>query len=43
MVKAAEKSPEAAVDYLKPFDKNLVISALVSAPDINHRFFILMI
>jgi mannose-6-phosphate isomerase-like protein (cupin superfamily) len=38
-VVAAKKSPEAAVDYLKPFDTNAVIPALVGTPDIKGRFF----
>ena len=38
-VKAAKKSSKTVVEYLKPFDKNLVISALVGAPEINGRFF----
>ena len=39
-VKAAKKSPETVVEYLKPFDKNRVIPALVGPPEINGRFFL---
>jgi hypothetical protein len=39
LVKAANKSSSSAVDYLKPFDNQANISALVGAPDINGRFF----
>ena len=39
LVKAANKSASSAVDYLKPFDKQASISALVGAPEINGRFF----
>lgn len=38
-VQVAKQSPKAVVEYLKPFDKNVVISALVGNPDINGRFF----
>jgi mannose-6-phosphate isomerase-like protein (cupin superfamily) len=38
-VKAAKKSPETVVEYLKSFDKNRVIPALVGPPEINGRFF----
>ena len=36
---AAQQSPEAIVDYLKKFDIDAIISALVGKPDINGRFF----
>jgi hypothetical protein len=39
LVNAAGKSADSAVDYLKPFDKQSIIFALVGAPDINGRFF----
>ena len=39
LVNAAEKSADSAVDYLKPFDKQSIIFALVGAPDIKGRFF----
>ena len=38
-VKAAEQSPKAIVDYLKAFDIDAIVSALVGKPDINGRFF----
>jgi hypothetical protein len=38
-VVAAKKSPEAVVDYLKPFDTNFTVPALVGSPDIQGRFF----
>lgn len=38
-VQAAKQSPNTVVEYLKSFDKNQVISALVGSPDINGRFF----
>ena len=39
LVRTAKKSAHAVVDYLKPFDKQTVISALVGPPEINGRFF----
>ena len=39
LVNAAKQSPRSAVDYLKPFDQQTVISALVGTPEINGRFF----
>jgi hypothetical protein len=38
-VKAAQQSPKAIVDYLKAFDIDAIVSALVGKPDINGRFF----
>jgi hypothetical protein len=38
-VKAAKKSPDAVVNYLKPRDTNFVVPALVGTPDIKGRFF----
>lgn len=38
-VKAAQQSPQAIVDYLKAYDIDAIISALVGKPDINGRFF----
>jgi hypothetical protein len=38
-VTAAKKSPQAVVNYLKPFDTNTVVPALVGTPDIKGRFF----
>lgn len=40
-VVAAEQSDKAIVEYLKAFDTDAVISALVGPPDINGRFFLL--
>ena len=39
LVKAANKSAEDAVDYLKPLDKQAIILAMVGTPEINGRFF----
>ena len=39
LVKAAKKSASSAVDFLKPYDKQTVILAMVGAPEINGRFF----
>ena len=39
LVKAAKKSASSAVDFLKPYDKQTIISALVGTPEINGRFF----
>jgi hypothetical protein len=39
LVKAAKKSASSAVDFLKPYDKQTIISALVGPPEINGRFF----
>ena len=35
----AQQSPQAIVDYLKAFDIDAIVSALVGKPDINGRFF----
>jgi hypothetical protein len=39
LVKAANKSADDAVDYLKPLDKQAIILAMVGKPEINGRFF----